>query len=123
MTNHAIGTIDNRRIAAKRLDALAWGLFFIWVGIAVLTNLGWGIALLGTGLLILGGQLAGKSMGLRFQGFWVVAGIFFVLCGIWALIDIRISLLPVFCIIAGAALLVSAIIGKLKDSEETHRVI
>jgi hypothetical protein len=122
MTN-AVGTIDTRRIAARRLEGLAWGLFFIWVGIALLANLGWGIGLLGIGLLILAGQAAGKYLGLRFETFWIVAGVFFLMSGAWMLIDIRVSLLPVFCIVAGAALLLSAMVGKLKDSEETHRVI
>jgi hypothetical protein len=122
MTNHNVGAIDNRRIA-RRLEALAWGLFFIWVGITLLVNIGWGIALLGIGVLILGGQVARKYLSLRFEAFWILAGIFFIMSGVWMLIDIRISLIPVFSIVAGVALLVSAFVGKLRDSEETHRVI
>jgi hypothetical protein len=37
----------------RQLDAIGWGLFFIWIGIAVLANLGWGIGLIGVGLIIL----------------------------------------------------------------------
>jgi hypothetical protein len=42
----------------RQLDAIGWGLFFIWIGIAVLVNVGWGIGLIGVGLIILGKMLA-----------------------------------------------------------------
>ena len=123
MASHAVGPIEIRRTAAQRLEALAWGLFFIWVGIALLANIGWGIALLGIGVLILGGQVARKYLGLGFEAFWILAGIFFTMSGVWVLVDIRISLIPFFSIVAGVALLLSAIVGRMKDSEETHRII
>jgi len=30
-----------------KLDAAAWGVFFLWVGIALVAGLGWGVGLLG----------------------------------------------------------------------------
>lgn len=44
----------------RKLDAIGWGLFFIWIGITVLANLGWGIGLIGIGMIILG-KLAGRE--------------------------------------------------------------
>jgi len=44
----------------RKLDAVGWGLFFIWIGITVLANLGWGIGLIGIGMIILG-KLAGRE--------------------------------------------------------------
>jgi hypothetical protein len=36
----------------RKLDAVGWGLFFIWIGIAVLADVGWGVGCIGTGLII-----------------------------------------------------------------------
>jgi hypothetical protein len=38
----------------RKLDAIGWGLFFIWMGIAIQADLGWGVGFLGVGLIILG---------------------------------------------------------------------
>ena len=113
MTNHA-GVVDGR-ITIRKLDAIGWGLFFIWIGTALLANLGWGIGLLGVGILILGGQMARKYMALRFETFWALVGALFVIGGVWELLSVRVSLTPILCIVAGAALLVSALVGKRGD--------
>jgi hypothetical protein len=42
-----------RRKLHRQLDAIGWGLFFIWIGIAILTGLGWGAGLIGVGVIIL----------------------------------------------------------------------
>jgi hypothetical protein len=44
-----------RKKLNRTLDAVGWGLFFIWMGIAILADVGWGVGLIGTGLIILGG--------------------------------------------------------------------
>jgi len=38
----------------RKLDAVGCALFFIWMGIAILANVGWGIGLIGVGLIIIG---------------------------------------------------------------------
>ena len=38
----------------RTLDAVCWGVFFIWIGVAILADLGWGVGLIGVGLIILG---------------------------------------------------------------------
>ena len=43
MTNHIVGTVGVGRATAQKLEGLGWGLFFIWIGIASLLNLGWGV--------------------------------------------------------------------------------
>ncbi len=102
---------SNTHIVAHRLDAAAWGLFFVWVGIALIANIGWGLGLLGVGVIALGGQLARKNFGLAVEGFWVVVGLLFVLGGVWELLSIQFSLVPLVLIVAGAALLLSAMRG------------
>jgi hypothetical protein len=110
MATHVIGTAEGR-VTAHKLDAIGWGLFFIWVGIAFLANLGWGVGLLGVGMLVLGGQLARKYLGLTFESFWAVVGALFVIGGIWELLSVRVSLIPILCIVAGVALVLSALVS------------
>jgi hypothetical protein len=115
MTNYPAATIEDGRATTHKLDEFVWSFFFIWIGIALLANLGWGIGLLGVGILILGKQATRKYMALRLEMFGVVVGVLFVLCGIWELLSIRVSLIPIVFIAAGVALLASALFGKPKD--------
>jgi len=101
----------NRRTLHGKLEAAGWGLFFIWMGIALFAHLGWGVGLLGVGIITLGVQLARKAFSLNWEGFWVAVGFLFVLGGVGKLFNLQLGLLPILCIIAGAALLVSALIG------------
>ena len=43
-----------RKEVERKLDALGWGLFFTWIGVAILADVGWGVGLMGVGLIILG---------------------------------------------------------------------
>jgi hypothetical protein len=115
MANHFIGTAVDGRVTAHKLDIAGWGLFFVWIGIALLANLSWGIGLVGVGILVIGGQLARKYMGLRFEAFWAVVGGLFVIGGVWELFSVRVSLIPILCIAAGVALFAAALLGKPRD--------
>ena len=97
---------------ARRLDAAGWGLFFIWMGIATLIDVGWGIGLCGVALITLGMQAVRKNAGLKLEPFWIVVGLLFLLGGAWELAALEISLTPFLLIIAGIALLISTIRGK-----------
>jgi hypothetical protein len=92
---------------AKQLDAAGWGLFFIWVGMSLLMDLSWGIGLIGVSAIVLLGQAARRSFGLRLEPFWVVVGVFFLLGGVWELNNIDVDLLPIVLILAGGALMLS----------------
>jgi hypothetical protein len=100
----------------KKLDAAAWGLFFIWTGIAFLADVGWGAGLLGVGIITLGAQVARRYFALKLEGFWVVVGFLFMVGGIWELFRVQIGLVPILCIIAGFALLVSIFVGRARNS-------
>ncbi|MDH3698864.1 MAG: hypothetical protein OEQ81_09375 [Flavobacteriaceae bacterium] len=97
----------NKSGVESRIEGIAWGLFFLWVGIAFLTDLSNGIGLLGVGVITLGAQLIRKSYGFEFEGFWLVVGLGFTLGGLWEFMDPGIALVPVLLIIAGLALLYS----------------
>lgn len=51
--NQELKTIRRKKLGRK-IDAIGWGLFFIWMGIAILADVGWGVGFLGVGLIILG---------------------------------------------------------------------
>jgi hypothetical protein len=92
------------------------GVFFIWIGIALLANLGWEIGLLGVGIIILSKQPTRKYMALKFEIFGVICGVLFVLGGVWEFFTVRVSLVPVVCIAGGGrSLLLSALFGKATD--------
>lgn len=115
MATHVIGTMADQRGALERLDAVAWGLFFLWIGIALLTNLSWGVGLLGVGIIVLGAQAARRYMALSLEAFWVVVGVLFVMGGVWELLSVRVGMIPVVCIAAGVLLLVSALRRKPRE--------
>jgi hypothetical protein len=101
----------------KRLDAIGWGLFFIWIGVALLAQLGWGVGLLGVGVLALGGQAARFWSGLKMDGFGIGFGALLVVGGICHLLDIRHGLTPVICVAAGLALVISALVNRAKNHD------
>jgi len=101
---------EHRATTEKRLEAGTWGVFFVWMGIALLAALPWGAWLLGVGLILLGAQLTRRVTSLRVEGFWIVAGVVFALGGISDLahIKINVALIPILCILAGAGLVAKA---------------
>lgn len=112
-------TAEERRASFKKLDAVGWGIFFIWLGIAFLANVGWGMGLLGTGVIMLGGQIGRVYFNLPIEGFGLVMGILFVIAGVWELLEIDLGqepipggLIPVLSIVVGIVLVVSALLRK-----------
>lgn len=93
----------------KKLDTGGWGLFFVWIGIAMFANVGWGVGLVGVGLVTLGAQLARKVLGVTMDSFSLAVGALFVVGGIWKILDVTVELVPILCVGAGLALLASAL--------------
>jgi len=105
---------------SRRLDAVGWGLFFIWVGVSTLADLGWGIGLLGVAAVILLMQAVRRYVGRRLEPFWLVVGSAVLLGGIWELYRIEVSLVPVVLILVGGALLLS-VFGRRWDTSRWCR--
>lgn len=101
----------NTRLA-RRLDSAGWGLFFIWVGIALLMDLGWGVGLVGVAAITLGAQAARRCYGLRVEGFWVICGLALLVGGLWRMFEVEFSPIPILLIAAGAAVLLSPSMAK-----------
>lgn len=97
----------DERSLEKTLDSLGWGLFFIWIGLALLSDLGWGVGLLGVGIITLGGQMARRYFNLKVEGFWLAVGALFLLGGAWALFEVQMNLIPILLILVGIVLLLS----------------
>ena len=108
-------TMTKRGSLNKKLDAAAWGLFFIWTGTAFLADVDWGAGLLGVGMITLGAQVARRYFSLKLEGFWVVVGFLFPVGGIWKLFQVQVGFMPILCIIAGFALLVSIFVGRARN--------
>lgn len=101
---------------AGRLGGISWGVFFIWIGIAFLANLGWGVGIIGVGLIALGAQAARLFVGLPVEGFWVAVGAVFIAWGAWELLEARFGgasgaggLLPILFIVVGVLLIAVAL--------------
>lgn len=107
--------LTNRHVLNKKLEGAAWGLFFIWIAIALFGDVGWGAGLIGAGIITLGAQVARKYFALKLEGFWVAVGFLFVVGGVWKLFNVHLGLVPILCIVAGVALLVSALVGRPRD--------
>jgi len=114
--NRELTTNKNGGLAQK-LDVAGWGLFFIWVGIALLMDFSWGVGLLGVAVITLGGQAVRRYFGLALERFWVVCGLLFLVGGIWELYRVEVSLVPILLIVAGGALLVSLAVGARRGAD------
>jgi hypothetical protein len=106
---------NRKRTVEAAVATCGWGFFFIWTGIALFAHVGWGTGLLGVGIITLGAQVARKHFGLKLEGFWVVVGSFFVLGGVWRLLNVQLRLVPILCFVVGFALLVSVFVCMPKD--------
>ena len=93
------------------LDNIAWAIFFIWVGFALLVDLAWGWFFLGVAVLILAIQYARWQMSVSVDGFWLACGVALLLGALWQLLGISWPLLPALLILLGVVLLGKVVIG------------
>jgi hypothetical protein len=99
------GLPTENKESAQQLASVAWAIFFIWVGVTILAQVPWEWFLLGVGVLILAAQLARWSMNIEIEGFWVACGVVFLAGGLWTLLALPWSLVPILLILFGVALL------------------
>lgn len=110
---------EGKHALLQKLDAVGWGVFLIWIGAAFLTDMSWGIGLVGVGVIVLAGQAARWYFGLHVEWFWLAFGIVFAVWGILESLRLEFGeallpggLLPVLSIVAGIALVASALLRK-----------
>lgn len=100
------------REMARKLDAVGWGLFLIWIGIVLVITASPSVALLGIGVIILGVQVARVFLKLNLEGFWFVVGVIFLVGGIMQQLDTTLRLVPILLIVAGLAVLLTRFMPK-----------
>lgn len=94
---------------AGRIDAAGWALFFLWVGTASLLDVGWGLGLLGVGILTLVMQVVRRGFGLAYEGFWLLVGGAITLAAVWKLAAVNVAPGPIVLIAFGMTVLVWAL--------------
>lgn len=101
---------------ARKLSALAGGAGAIWLGIIFLLGLGWGIGLMGIGMILLIEQLARRRFGLVHDLYWTAAGALALIGGMLleSGYDVRIG--PLILIMIG----IFAIISAFSRQEDSH---
>ncbi len=112
MADVSSGTIAHSEVSLEKLESLVWGLLFVWIGLALLTRLGWAIGFLGVGAVLLCEQVAKKYLGSAMDVFWIVVGAVFVIGGMSDLSGVHVPVIPVALILAGVVLLLSALFKK-----------
>lgn len=108
---------ETRAVSSATIDAAGWGAFFIWLGLALLAHLGWGVGLLGVGIIALAAQATRKFIGLKVDRFGLTVGTVFLVAGLYRLLDIPIPsrLVPTALIVIGVFILASAWRRRSKD--------
>ena len=99
-------TEKTRSISGARIDAVCWGLFFIWIGaIFLFKAIPHGVGSLGIGAIILGGAIARLIARVTVSTFWLIIGTIFVLAGVGGVYAIDLPMLPAALIICGVLLI------------------
>lgn len=98
-------------------DVLGWSLFFIWIGVAWLMELGLGYGLLGVGIITLGMQVARYFYDVKVEWFWVLVGLAFLIAAVWELWSVAIPLAPIVLIAAGVGLLLWHMLRRDKKTD------
>lgn len=104
--------MDKKEVLTHKISIFGWGLFLVWLGLFRWTHFRIGFFLLGLGAIILIVQASRKYFTLKQENFWIVAGIFCIVGGLWDLIETDLPLVPLLLIIAGIVLILSAIWGR-----------
>lgn len=99
----------------RKLNAISGGLLLIWVGVALLVDIGWGAGLIVVGIVILGEQAVRRYFSVKFDQFWVVVGAVSVASGVLMLFGVEVSLVPILLIVLGIALMASILSKREKN--------
>ena len=100
------GGRKHRSLRGARIDAVLWGLFFVWMGAIILwRDIPDGVGSLGIGAIVLGGASARRLAGVTVSLYWLVIGGVFILAGIGGLLRIDLPFLAIALIVCGVLLL------------------
>jgi len=111
MAAHDAGARDVRRDQDRRIDGRSGGSLLVWLGVVLLTGMGWGVGLVGVGAILLVEQVARWRLGRGPTAFWMVAGLLAVGIGAAIIAGLKISLVPILLIVVGGVLIASTFRG------------
>lgn len=101
--HHEASADDGER--SRYIDSIAWALFFIFVGIALLLQVPWGWFLTGVGIVIAAAQIMRWQSELKIEPFWVACAVVCFAGGVWDILALPLPLAPVLLIALGVVLL------------------
>ena len=92
----------------EKLGTVGWGLFFLWIGFALIMGFHLQISLIGIGVIILGMQLIRKYLKFKFETFWLIVGICLIIFNLVKIPQINIPIIPILLIVFGILFFISA---------------
>ncbi len=107
--------------SARSIDSIGWALFFMWVGIALLANLGWTVSLIGTAVIILVVQGLLYLRGERMDVFMAAVGVVLLIGAVADIYGSVWTLFPALLIVIGIAMLADTLRGSPRDQRVTAR--
>jgi hypothetical protein len=96
------------RHLSRQLEGVAWGLFFLWMGVAWFSGIGWYWGMIGVGVIFLSEAIIQGVRNLRISPLAVLFGLLFLTGGIWGVASQPFALLPVLFVLFGVAMVVRA---------------
>jgi len=115
MSNAEFEATPRRRRLNRAINARTGGALLIWIGIALLGGVGWGVGLLGVGAVLLVEQVVRRRLAIEFERFWVGAGAVAAGLGVAIIVGLQDALVPILLIIAGGALVATTLKGEAAD--------
>ncbi len=95
-----------RKPLDHQLERVSWALFLIMIGgLALIPGVPSGTWLIGTGLIMLGLNLARLMNGIRMSTFTIIAGIAAIVFGLAQFLGTDVPVFPILLILIGASLL------------------
>jgi hypothetical protein len=96
-----------RSAMSRKLDAIGWGVFFVWMGIIMLVKvLPAGTGSIGVGVIILAEAIARLFMRISVNAFWILIGIIFLASGFGEIFAVNFPLLPIAFLVCGVLLII-----------------
>ena len=110
-TTQEVHDID-RQALDRRLQSTGWSLFLIWSGFLWLlptSSLPDGLWLLGTGMILMGINVARVMNDIEVNGFTVIVGLLVLSAGLSNLMGVGFIFFPALLIVAGVIVLMQAL--------------
>lgn len=116
-TDHTLHPLLKAEAASRlrrQVNSVAWGLFFVWLGIVWFAGLNWYWGMIGVGAIFLGEAIFEGARDLKISGVSVMFGMLFMAGGVWGLSTSPFALLPVLFVLFGVAMVWRAAAGLMR---------